>query len=80
MKARVTTTTKTNWLGQTSTGYGFESGALIENHITFTKNSYYRGQEVESYINELVNTPDKAGFYISDDGEFIKNNDFSLSK
>lgn len=76
--SQITTTTKVNWLGKVSYEYGFGSGALVENHITFTKNSIYSGEEVEDYINNLINTPDKAGYYISDGGKFTKNNDFNL--
>lgn len=74
----ITTTTKTNWLGKTSVEYGFGSGALVENHISFTKESYYSGKEVEEYIDNLIKTPDKAGFLINDDGDYTKNTDFSL--
>lgn len=72
------TTTKVNWIGKLSTKYGFGSGALVENHITFSKNSIYSGEEVKDYINNLINTPDKAGYYISEGGKFTKNNDFEL--
>lgn len=74
----VTTTTKLNWLGQTSTELGFGSGAVIQNYLSFTKESYFSGAEVEEYINNLVNTPDKAGFLISDEGKFTENTDFSM--
>lgn len=76
--SQITTTTKVNWLGKASTEFTFGSGALVENHISFTKNSTYTGQEVDNYINELVNTPDKAGYFINEDGKFTKNNDFDL--
>lgn len=56
----------------------FGTGAVVENHISFTKNSYYKGEEVEEYINNLVNTPDKVGFYIDDKGNFTNNNNFPL--
>ena len=76
--SQITTTTKVNWLGKVSTEYGFGSGSLVENHITFTKNSIYNGSEVEDYINNLINTPDKAGYFINEGGKFTKNNDFEL--
>ncbi len=76
--SQITTTTKVNWLGKVSTEFGFGSGALVENHISFTKNSTYTGQEVENYINDLINTPDKAGYFINEGGKFTKNNDFDL--
>lgn len=76
--SQLTTTTKVNWLGSVSYNYSFGSGALVENHISFTKNSSYSGQEVEQYINDLVNTPDKAGYFINEGGKFTKNNDFDM--
>lgn len=74
----MTTTTKYSWLGGTSVEYAFGSGALVENHISISKESYYSGKEVEEYINNLVKTPDKAGFLINEDGDFTKNVDFSF--
>lgn len=76
--SQLTTTTRVSWLGKVSYEYSFGSGALVENHISFTKNSTYTGQEAEQYINDLVNTPDKAGYYINEGGKFTKDNDFPL--
>lgn len=76
--SRITTTTKVNWLGKVSTEYDFGSGAIVENHISFTKNSIYTGQDVDNYINDLINNPDKAGYYIDEGGKFTKSNDFPL--
>ena len=56
----------------------FGTGALVTNHISFTKNCYYKGGEVEEYINNLVNTPDKVGFNIDTEGNFKENNDFPM--
>ncbi len=76
--SQITTTTKVNWLGKVSTEFTFGSGALVENHIFFTKNSTYNGQEVESYISDFINTPYKAGYFINEGGKFTKNNDFDF--
>lgn len=73
-----TTTYKVNWLGQQSTDFTFGTGALIENHITFTKDGTCKGEDVEDYLNKLVNTPDKAGFYITNEGKFTEKNDFPM--
>lgn len=71
------TTTSSFWKNPETT-MEFGTGALIENHISFTKNCYYKGGEVEEYINNLVNTPDKVGFYIDDKGNFTERDDFPL--
>lgn len=76
--SEITVSRKYTWYGATNIDIGFGSGAVVENHINITKNSTYTGDEVEDYINNLVNTPDKAGFYINEDGRFIKNVDFPL--
>lgn len=73
-----TTTYKINWLGQQSTDYSFGSGAIVENHIVFTKDGTCKGEDVEDYLNKLANTPDKAGFYITSDGKFTEKNDFPM--
>ena len=74
---KLTTTTK-YWPRGTDLDISYGTGALVENHIEFTKNSYYKDGEVEQYVNELVNTPDKVGFYIDDNGNFTERDDFSL--
>lgn len=72
---------KTKWIPfitNPSTSYGFISTGVVTNYISFTKTSYYKGGEVEEYINNLVNTPDKVGFYIDDKGTFTERDDFTL--
>lgn len=72
-------TTKYNyWTQKSKVNFEFGTGAIVENHIQFTKDSQYRGGEIEKYINDLVNTPDKVGFYIDDKGNFTERNNFDL--
>lgn len=72
-------TTKYNyWSKSSDVSFEFGTGAVVENYIQFTKNSYYKGGEVEEYINNLVNSPDKVGFYIDDNGKFTERDDFPL--
>ncbi len=78
VNSTLTVTTKSSFWKNPETTIGFGSGALVENHIQFTKNSYYKGGEVEGYINQLVNSPDKVGFYIDDKGKFTERDDFPL--
>lgn len=77
--SKATTKVKYDWVlwglhPKTST----EGSAHVENHITFTNDSKYNGSEVEQYINDLVNTPDKMGFYIDSNGTFTEKDDFPL--
>ena len=72
---------KTKWIpGITNptTSHSFISTGVVTNHITFTKKSYYKGGEVEEYIDNLINTPDKVGFYIDNKGKFSVRNDFPM--
>lgn len=78
VNSTLTITTKSSLWKDPQTTIGFGSGALVENHIQFTKNSYFKGGEVEEYINNLVNEPDKVGFYIDDKGKFTERDDFPL--
>lgn len=72
-------TTKYNyWSKNSKVNFDFGTGAIVENHIQFTKNSYFNGGDVEKYIDDLVNTPDKVGFYIDSDGKFLERNDFPM--
>lgn len=77
--SKATTTLKYDWLiwglHPTTSTHG---GALIENHITFTNDRYYNGEDVEGYINDLINTPDKLGFTIDNEGTFTEKDDFSM--
>ena len=72
-------TTKYNyWSRKSDVNFTFGTGAVVENHIQFTKDSYYNGGEVEGYINNLADSPDKVGFYIDDNGKFTERDDFPL--
>lgn len=76
--SKFTTTSKIKWYGGVSVEQAFGTGALVENIFSITKDSYYNSEDVPDYLNNLINNPDKAGFYISEDGEFRENNDFQL--
>lgn len=78
VNSKFTITTTSSFWKKPETTFGYGSGALVENHITFTKNCYYKGGEVEKYIDDLVNTPDKVGFYIDENGKFTERDDFPL--
>ena len=78
VNSTLTITTKSSLWKDPETTIGFGSGALVENHISFTKNSYFKGGDVEKYVNDLVSTPDKVGFYIDDKGKFTERDDFPL--
>ena len=51
---------------------------FVENHLSYIKSITCSGQEVESYINNLINKPDKAGYYINEDRQFSEYKDFDL--
>lgn len=78
VNSKLTVTTESSLLKKPETTIGYGSSALVENHISFTKNSFYKGGEVEEYINDLVNTPDKVGYYIDDSGKFTEKDDFNM--
>lgn len=69
---------KYDWWYGTITTLTFNSLGLVTNHITFTKNSYYRGQDVDVYINDLINNPDIKGYDISEDGDFSENDEILI--
>lgn len=71
-------TTYNYWTKKSKVDFEFGTVGLVQNHIAFTKDSYYNGGEVEQYVNKLVNTPDKVGFYIDDKGKFTEKNDFPM--
>lgn len=78
VNSTLTITTKSSFWKNPETTIGFGSGALVENHISFTKNSFFKGGEVEKYVNDLVDMPDKVGFYIDDKGKFTERDNFPL--
>lgn len=72
------TTTTNYWSNKSNLDIAYGTWGLVENHIAFTKDCYYNGGEVEQYVNNLVNTPDKVGFYIDEKGNFTERDDFPL--
>lgn len=72
------TSTTNYWSNKSDLDISYGTWGLVENHIAFTKDYYYNGGEVEKYINELVDTPDKVGFYIDDKGNFTEIDDFLM--
>lgn len=62
----------------TTPNYSFGSSGLVTNFLSFTKDSHFKGEEVQGYIDDLVKTPDKSGFLIDEEGKFIVNKNFSL--
>lgn len=78
VNSKITQTVKYNFVTSPQTTISFGSGALVENHISFTKDCYYSGDDVEKYLNELVNTPDKMGFFIDEQGNFKERLDFPM--
>lgn len=51
--------------------------AYVDSRVTVSLN-YNPGDNVESYIDNLVNSPDKAGYYVDPNGDVIRRDDFNL--
>ena len=51
--------------------------AYQDTHLSITK-EYRNGDDVEEYLKYLVANPDKAGYYVDDNGDVVRKDDFPL--
>lgn len=68
---KVTTTTKD---GLTT----MDDQTYIDHYVSLTFFDYHTGDSVEDYLQQLSTTPDKAGYFVTSNGDVFRNDDFSL--
>lgn len=55
-----------------------DSKAYQDTHLSISLKEYRKGDDVEEYLKELVSFPDKAGYYVDDNGDVVRKDDFSM--
>ena len=68
----------------TTTKHGFVSTtsqdvkAYADAHISITPKEYRQGDDVEAYLKNVTNNPDKVGYYVDGDGNVTRRDEFDL--
>ena len=58
---KITKTSK-GWFG----GESIEATSYADSHVSITIGDYHYGDNVETYLTELSNNPDKVGYYVNE--------------
>lgn len=72
---KTTITEKHSLFGSTQS---VDSKAYSDAHLSISLKEYRMGDDVEEYLKNLVANPDKAGYYVDDNGDVVRKDDFSL--
>lgn len=70
---KITTTSK-GWFG----GESVDISSYSDSHISITVGDYHAGDDIESYLVNLMNNPDKAGYYVDENGDIQRRDEFDL--
>jgi hypothetical protein len=49
-----------------------------DTHVSVSIGDYHYGDNIETYLNNLYNNPDKVGYYVDGDGNITRKDDFEL--
>lgn len=70
---KITKTSK-GWLG----GESVDVSSYADSHVSITVGDYHYGDNIEVYLVELMNNPDKAGYYVDENGNVTRKDEFDL--
>ena len=70
---KITKTSK-GWLGSESV----DVSSYADSHVSITVGDYHYGDDTEAYLVELMNNPDKAGYYVDENGNVTRKDEFDL--
>lgn len=71
-----TTITEKNGLFNNS--QSIDTKAYSDSHLSITLKDFKKGDDVENYLDNLSKNPDKAGYYVDDDGNVTRKDEFDL--
>lgn len=66
---------------KTSKGLGGESvdvSVYSDTHVSITVGDYHQGDDIGTYLENLMNNPDKAGYYVDENGDITRRDEFEL--
>lgn len=52
--------------------------AYQDTYVSLTLMDFHRGDDLENYLNNLTQNPDKAGYYVDGDGNVSRRDEFDL--
>ena len=52
--------------------------AYSDSHISITLMDYQKGDDLEKYLDNLTHNPDKAGYFVDNNGDVVRMDDFNL--
>lgn len=70
-----TVTEKSSLFGSSQSA---DTKAYFDSHVSITVGNYKKGDDLEQYLRELSANPDKAGYYVDDNGDVTRRDDFNL--
>lgn len=57
---------------------GSGTNAYQDTHVSVSVGEYHFGDNIEIYLNDLYNNPDKVGYYVDGNGKTTRKDDFDL--
>lgn len=57
---------------------GLASKAFQDTHMSVSRGNYKVGDDIELYLEDLYKNPDTVGYFIDNNGDVIKDDDFNL--
>ena len=52
--------------------------AYSDSHVSITLMDYHQGDDLENYLNNLTQNPDKVGYYVDSDGNVTRRDEFDM--
>ena len=52
--------------------------AYSDSHVSVTLGNYKKGDDIETYLENLYKSPDKVGYFIDDDGNVTQKDEFEM--
>ena len=65
-------TTKKGWFG----GEDVDISAYSDTHVSISIGDYHYGDDIETYLSNLEANPDKAGYYVDENGDITRRDEF----
>lgn len=55
---------------------GTSSKAFVDSHVSITIGNYKKGDDIEKYLADLAKMPDKVGYFVDENGDVARKDDF----
>ena len=60
------------------TSQSADTKAYSDSHLSIGLKEYRKGDDVEEYLKKLADNPDKAGYFVDENGDVVRKDDFSM--